>query len=227
MPVPKPKSDVNTSKSAMETEVRVVSQPTTEELAEELDKLPPISMDEMTQEAPKVAEPEVVESKRIHVNDVSPAQVDDILAASIIARPLTMPDFLDQRAKDPKYRLRWVNYKANGGARYDQMRAAGFRNAIPEEVIGLNSSLTQENGSIRYNDTILMIIPAEILLGAYKHNYLRSQRMVSPQGAMNSAKLVAEKEMSKGLNELHISPEYMEDARMGKKVNFYTPQDKQ
>lgn len=241
-------SEMLTSKDQMNIPVQTVSQPSAVELAEmvkdvevlnPLDEfnntpIPETSVAPIDDDVAKLAEvveatDGLVSSQPLHVNELSNIQVDDILSASIIARPLVLPNHLDQRARDPKYRLRWVNFKANGGARFEQCAAAGFRIAKPEEVVGVNPQLNITPTGIKYHDTILMLIEADRLLGAYKYNFQRSLNMVSEKGALDSANKLAQGQFGRDMNNLpggRVPSEYMVDGRGQQKVKFYVPEDK-
>lgn len=159
------------------------------------------------------------------VAQMSPQALDDFLADSIIAVPLQMPNFLDLRAKDPNYRLRWVNCKAQGGVRFDQAQAMGFRVARKEEVMGLNSNIMIAPDGIKYHDVILMIIETKKILGHYKYNFLRSASRVqrSGQEAMQRAK----QDVQAGLRHEGISQSAFQTPGEAPKLDFYIPGDKE
>ena len=160
-----------------------------------------------------------------HVNEMPSSEIDDILSASIIACPLQMPNFLDVRSKDPNYRLRWVNCKAQGGARYDAACAMGFRKAIPQEVVGLNSNIMIAGDGIKYFDVILMAIETKKLLGHYKWNFLRSASRVQKSG--QEAMQRARQDVQSGLRQEGVPQEAFQNPGERPKLDFYIPGDKE
>jgi len=141
---------------------------------------------------------------------VTPAQVspktlnkfalEDFMRASVVARPVRLPNNLDVRSKDPNYRLRWVEFKSEDGRRFNDCLNMGFRIAKKEEVVGLNSTLKQDADGIKYNDVVLMIIPCETIDGYYKYNALKALKMVSKSGVAKLAQNVADMELRSGIN---------------------------
>ena len=140
-----------------------------------------------------------IRAGKVPVSQIPPQDLDDFMAESIVARPLRLPTMLDVRSKDPNYRLRWV-FKGKDGMRYNDMLAAGFVKATPEDVVGLNSDVMVKAEGITYNDVILMKIPTAILFGWYKHNALRSMRTVSRKGAHAVAKQQSDVMIRQGIN---------------------------
>jgi hypothetical protein len=233
-----------TSASQMNTEVRTVSQATVEESerieaaehssASEVGDFDPheaIREDTAREAALKYAAEQTAKTvftqkkEKVSVNAISSHEIDDILSASIIARPLQMPNFLDLRAKDPNYRLRWVNCKAQGGVKYDAALGMGFRVAKKEEVIGLNSTIMLAADGIKYHDVILMIIETAKLLGHYKYNFMRSISRVQKSGqeALNMARI----ETQKGLNAEHVPTSAYMTEDGGHKLEYYIPAEKE
>jgi hypothetical protein len=160
-----------------------------------------------------------------HVNEMSSNDVDDILSASVIACPLQMPNFLDVRSRDPNYRLRWVNFKAQSGARYDAACAMGFRKAVAKEVVGLNSSIMIAGDGIKYYDVILMAIETKKLLGHYKWNFMRSVARVKHVG--QEALQRAKQDVQSGLRQEGVSQEAFQNPGERPKLDFYIPGDKE
>lgn len=100
--------------------------------------------------------------------------------AGIEARPLISMDVIDQiRPKSSSLELRWVNRVAGDFLRYNQMVAAGFVPAKPEELVmrtgnrPIPVSMVKE-GKVIYGDIIAMLIDKNLYQGALKHNALRA-----------------------------------------------------
>jgi len=164
-----------------------------------------------------------VRSGKVEIRDLSARDLDDFMAESIIARPLQLPTFLDVRSKDPNYRLRWINFKAMGGARFDWACAAGFTKAEIKDVVGLNSNILVHPDGIKYHDVILMKIETATLFGAYKHNALRSHQMTTRFGAHKIAKQEGDAELRNGISSEGFNPN---DPRVSGKIGIYIPDDK-
>lgn len=244
---------VMTTADTINTDVRVVSASSANVMAEQLisaaqvqsqvgevEVLSPIDLDvrggpmsgqELNLEQVRQETGGQITSQSVPINQLGAADVDDILSDSIIAKPLALPNFLDVKAKDPKFRLRWVQFKAQGGARYEQLLAAGFRNALPQEIVGLNSTLLVHPDGIKYHDTILMIIEADKLLGQYKWNFMRSLNMTSRSGALQKAAEQASNQFtadsrSGEFAQFNRQPDApMMDSRGHSKVAFYIPKE--
>lgn len=100
--------------------------------------------------------------------------------AGIEAKPLMTLDVFDQvRPKNSSLELRWVNRGAGESLRYNQMVAAGFVAAKPDELWlerakkPIPVSFIKE-GKIIYGDLIAMVISKKDYQGALKHNALRA-----------------------------------------------------
>ena len=131
---------------------------------------------------------------------------DDFLDSSIIATPKRMPTLLDLRAKDPNFRARWVNCKADGGRMVDERKAMGFHIAKIEEVVTpdgkdleKDSILYQSTGMLKYHDVVLMLVPTRLLWGWYKHNALSSAAKVAPRRLHSDALRQGQETLNNGL----------------------------
>lgn len=163
-----------------------------------------------------------ITSGKVKIKDVSPEDLDDFMRSSIIARPLSMPNMLDIRMKDPAYRPRWVNFKARGGARFDEAVAQGFIKVTePREVVGLNTHLMIHKDGIKYHDVILMKIQTEKLFGAYKYNVIRSAQMVSRKGAQ----LIGAREAGKTLRQGISNEGFSYTTDLASKIGVYIPRE--
>lgn len=99
----------------------------------------------------------------------------------IIARPLGMPDFINQKPKNKNMCFYWGN-RAVGDKeskmRINDLQAKGFKFAIPSDIEGWDADPEKStvpdalimNNRIIHGDLILMIIPREQYVGALKYN---------------------------------------------------------
>jgi hypothetical protein len=107
-------------------------------------------------------EPPVVE------NPYVPAE----LAEDITARPLTLPDFVDVKLRNPRLSARWI---FTDRRRFAQAKAQGWRVARKEDLHPNYEKLNpyEEEGGTKYinGDLILMVIDRQIYLGALKYKH--------------------------------------------------------
>jgi len=221
------------SKSQMEVPVEVVSQPSGVDIDKlyghakdvgSVEDIParavPTAEQLGTSELPEVStKAEAVRSGQLKVSDLSATDFDDFMSASIVAIPKRLPTMLDVRAKDPNFRLRWINFKADGGRRVDECKAEGFTLARKEEVIGLESdSIMVQTDGIKYHDVLLMKVSTQWLFGRLKQNALESMRMVSPKRLHKAAVDGANKVVRQGINDSGRSYAELKDT-----ISFYTP----
>jgi hypothetical protein len=162
---------------------------------------------------------EAVRSGQIKVSELAQVDFDDFMHSSIVALPKRLPTMLDVRAKDPNFRLRWVNFKADGGRRVDECRAMGFTVAKTEEVQGLEeASIMLHPDGIKYHDVLLMKVPTKLLFGWLKQNALESMRAVSPKFLHKAAKAEGERTLRQGIMNEGRSYNDMKD-----KIGIYVP----
>ena len=161
----------------------------------------------------------------VHINTMRTSDLENFMRESVIARPVRLPNNLTVRSKDPQYRLRWVEFKSEDGRRYNDCCNMGFRNAKPEEVVGLNTTLKVQPDGIKYNDVILMIIPCETLDGYYKYNALRALKMVSQKGSAKIAAAEGNAQLRQGMADAGINPNSraFKDAAGHPKIEIYDP----
>lgn len=94
------------------------------------------------------------------------------MADDIVARPMTLPDFVNVPLVNPNLAARWI---FTDKRRFAQAKAQGWRVAKKQDVKVGYQSLTpyEEEGGTKYinGDVVLMVIDRKIYLGAlrYKH----------------------------------------------------------
>jgi hypothetical protein len=105
----------------------------------------------------------------------------------IQARPLSLPDFINVKAKNPNISLRWVNRAvglAGSTQRLDEMVYAGFEPATPVDVCMANGQPIMNNlikdGKIIRGDLMLMKISRQAYEGALKYNWERAVQRLHP-----------------------------------------------
>jgi len=119
------------------------------------------------------------------------------LAEDIVARPLTLPDFVDVPLKNPGLSARWM---FTDRRRYAQAKSQGWRNATQQDVDqvkakGRLSPYVEEGGTKYINgDLILMVIDRKIYLGAlrYKHQVAAALADASVNRRLSAQKAVSE-----------------------------------
>jgi hypothetical protein len=123
----------------------------------------------------------------------------------IQARPLSLPDFINVKAKNPQISLRWVNRAvglSGSTQRLDEMVYAGFEPATPADVCMMDGRPIMGNlikdGKIIRGDLMLMKISRAAYEGALKYNWERSVQRLHPgkqlaTGKSQLAKAVAER----------------------------------
>jgi hypothetical protein len=114
------------------------------------------------------------------------------LAEDIVARPLTLPDFVDVPLVNPSLAARWI---FTDRRRFSQAKAQGWRVAKKTDLKPGYLSPYEEEGGTKYvnGDLILMVIDRKIYLGAlrYKHQVAAAfadaavQRRISAGRAVN------------------------------------------
>jgi len=114
------------------------------------------------------------------------------MADDIVARPLTLPDFVDVPLVNPGLVARWI---FTDRRRFSQAKAQGWRVAKKTDVKPGYLSPYEEEGGTKYvnGDLVLMVIDRKIYLGAlrYKHQVAAAfadaavQRRISAGRAVN------------------------------------------
>lgn len=152
-----------------------------------------------TAQAVKGVEPDqyVGFSKGQPLSKINARDLDNFMASSVIARPVRLPSKLNARSKDPNWRLRWVEFKAEDGRRYSDCLEMGFVNASKDDVVGLQVKINSD-GTIKADDLILMKIQTEVINGYLKHNALKAMKMVSKTGVKQMAQSEGNKILREG-----------------------------
>lgn len=100
--------------------------------------------------------------------------------AGIEARPLVTFEILNEvQPKNSALHLHWVNRVAGDGLRFNQMQAAGFVPAKPDEVwmITTKNPVPEtmiKEGKVIYGDLIATLIGKDLYYAALKSNVLRA-----------------------------------------------------
>jgi hypothetical protein len=111
---------------------------------------------------------------------------------AIVAKPLTSPDFIAIKHRNPMMSCRWGNRVAGGGQRIDTLLAQGFQFVKPEDAVMSDGktpapkSLIKENKVI-YNDLVLVCLPRVDYVGAIKHNENRARQRADRQHMQKAA----------------------------------------
>lgn len=183
------------SRSQMNIPVTVVSQPSSTDIYggnNDNDENKSTSVTNEAPEAPaevtEAAKAEALRTGEVKISELLPVDFDDFMHSSIVAIPKRLPSILDVHAKDPNYRLRWVNCKADGGRMVDERKAMGFSVAKIDEVVAADgkplmrdSALYQTDGILKYHDVICMKVLTRLLWGWYKYNAESSAAKVAPR----------------------------------------------
>lgn len=151
-----------------------------------------------------------VTSANVPAQPVAPVIIDD---SDIVAKPLVGADFTNLRPSSPNNSLRWVNRSAGGGARFDQMKAMGFRSAVAIDILGEVPKSLLRDGSIINGDLILMVIAKVDYVGQLKLNRERAMKRVSRRNTLETGR----RELSDALNGVPGS------AANKSKISTYTP----
>ena len=116
-------------------------------------------------------------------------------ADDIVARPLTLPDFVSVQLANPMLSARWI---FTDRRRYAQAKAQGWRNAQKKDLKPSYQALTpyEEEGGTKYinGDLILMVIDRKLYLGAlrYKHQVAAALSDAAVQRRIAAGKAVNE-----------------------------------
>lgn len=144
----------------------------------------------------------------------SPSQQSATLSDDqIVAKPLIDPDFTNLKPKNPNFCFRWVNRVAGGGARFDKMKASGFRVAVYADVKDVIPEHFKKDGHIINGDLILTIIDRATYIGALKHNQQKAHKRLHKGFAIQTGR----EQLSQALNEVPGS------AANKSKVKLYEP----
>lgn len=118
----------------------------------------------------------------------------------IVAKPLSSPDFLGVKAKDPAKSVRWVNRMYENGHRVDVHAAQGFEIAKPDEVLKLDGTPIPpsivKNGQIVFGDLICMILPKPDYYGALLNNHNKAVRRLTRSGIHQRGEHMMEEELT-------------------------------
>jgi hypothetical protein len=101
--------------------------------------------------------------------------------ASIVARPLMVPEVCSVHVKNLEYQYRWV-FKDSRGLVYMQRRAQGFTNATTDDVDVLGGDITANNSEIMAGDVILMKIRKDLYEAAMKWNMQKALSLQRSRG---------------------------------------------
>ena len=145
--------------------------------------------------------------------------VDAPGVGKIVAKPLSSPDFLGIKAKDPAFSVRWVNRMYENGHRVDVHIAQGFEIAKPDQVVCLDGKPVPaslcKNGQLIYGDLVAMILPKADYLGALLNNHNKAVKRVRKVGIQQRGEAM----MGEELTQIPAS-------RTDKsKITVYTPGD--
>lgn len=144
----------------------------------------------------------------------SPSQQHEMLSDDqIVAKPLIDPDFTNLKPKNPNYVFRWVNRVAGSGARFEKMKASGFRVANYNDVAGEIPSHFKKDNAIINGDLILTIIDRKSYVGALKHNQEKAHKRLHKGFSMRTG----QEQLKQALNEVPGS------AANKAKVKLYEP----
>lgn len=126
------------------------------------------------------------------------------------ARPLGFADFLNVTPLNKKFYYRWVSKNKQ---RFATTKAQGFILARWDDV-KVSEEAKQEDGTIAFDDVILMKLPKERYLAAMKWHHQNAERQSSKAGVDTASIAEAEKAINsvKGPN-----------SEIRKKVSAYIP----
>jgi len=118
----------------------------------------------------------------------------------IVAKPLSSPDFLGIKAKNPAMSVRWVNRLYENGYRVDVHAAQGFEIAKPEDVVTLEGKPVPpslvKNGQLIFGDLICMILPKPDYFGALLNNHNKAVRRLRKVGIQQRGEAMMEEELT-------------------------------
>jgi hypothetical protein len=186
-----------------------VANPTVEALANGLKEA-------AEKKAPVAATPaqknEVVKAAILSNDDLENLSDSDILAqlGNIEAKPLGFGEFLNVVPIDKKYYYRWVNKQSQ---RQAMARAQGFANATFRDV-KVAEEAKQQDGSIAFDDVILMKLP--------KINYFQAQKYIIEKSARLGNKEDVDRK-NLGITNKEIANVRGPQAEIAKKVSAYIP----
>lgn len=137
----------------------------------------------------------------------------------IEAKPLSMPEMLSIKPKDPNIMFRWVNYKSEEGSRVARHQSMGFTISTIEDIDGpLPMEIKQGAIGIICYDVVLMKIDKLRLLQAYEYNLQKSQRMVSRKGSHDKALETAVAQLKADMTANGVPSEYIKG-----RVGYFMP----
>lgn len=152
--------------------------------------------------------PDLRTLKRSHIPTTpQPASAPEVVGevdapgiGKIVAKPLSSPDFIGIRAKDPAKSVRWVNRMYENGFRVDYHISQGFEIAKPDEVVKLDGSPLPasfaRNGQITYGDLICMILPKADYYGALLNNHNKAIHRIQRTGIQRRGEHIMGEELS-------------------------------
>jgi hypothetical protein len=117
------------------------------------------------------------------------------LSEDIVARPMTLPDFVNVPLANPNLCARWI---FTDRRRFAQAKAQGWRVAKRGDIKPGHANLTpyEEEGGTKYinGDLILMVIDRKIYLGAlkYKHQVAAALSDAAVQRRMSAARAASD-----------------------------------
>lgn len=181
-------NDAGTVKGQMNSPVTQVSQPSAAvDLSEQLQSS---STEQVTQVKTTVVQNDEVKIESVPKEQVEFYQLNEdeiLLDASIEAKPLAMNESYKIKVRDPGlYAYYWGEFKAKNGLRFAQLMAMGFSPASPSELIEHQAQVI--DGKLILGDVMLMKMPKNRYMAHIKNNLLKSNAMLKPQSAMETAK---------------------------------------
>lgn len=154
---------------------------------------------------------EAVKGVAIDPNDLSEFTDADILNLPFLeAKPLGFGEFLNVKAIDKKYYYRWVSKNSQ---RQAMAKAQGFANATFRDV-NVADEAKQPDGTIAFDDVILMRLP--------KINYFQAQKYIIEKSARLSNKEDVDNK-NLGIANKDIANIRGPQADIRKKVSAYIP----
>jgi hypothetical protein len=109
-------------------------------------------------------------------------ELDAVFNASIIAKPLMMPEGLNIIVKNKEYSYRWVAFKTKGGENLSKFQYMGYTKADLNDVDPQSEKAASNPDGIILGDLLLMKIPKELYLGHIKENYRRANIAATRMG---------------------------------------------
>lgn len=151
--------------------------------------------------------------------DTSPiesmTELEAVLSARIIAKPLMLPQALTISVRNKGFYYRWVAYKAHGGQNLSKYQNMGFTKATLDDVDPRNERAAENPDGIVIGDLLLMKLPRELYLSKIKMNYEQANAATVRGGAKSRARQI----------KTVIPEDIPNDSAGNPLVDFYEPND--